>query len=49
MKEALELEVERLQESRATYRREIKNISIREEIRQYELGELKDLGLAMLV
>jgi hypothetical protein len=49
MKEALEFEVKRLEESLAIHRREIKNIGIREEIRQHELGEFKDLRLVMLV
>jgi hypothetical protein len=49
MKESLELEAKRLEESIAIHRREIKNIGIREEIRQYELAELKDLGLVMIV
>jgi hypothetical protein len=49
MKETLELEVKRLEESLAIHRREIKNIGIREEIRQRELGEFRDLGLVMLV
>lgn len=49
MKGMLELEVKRLEESLAIYKREIKNIVSREETRQYELAELKDLGLVMLV
>jgi hypothetical protein len=49
MKATLELEVKRLEESLAIHNREIKNMGIREGIRQYELAELKDLGLVMLV
>lgn len=49
MKETLNLEVKRLEESLAIHRREIKNIGIREDMRQDELRELKDLGLIMLV
>jgi len=49
MKEELELEVKRLQESLAFHLREIKNIEIREELRQFQLRELNDLGTVTLV
>ena len=49
MKETLHEEVRRLEECLAIHRREISNIAAREEIRQFQLAELKDLGLMMLV
>ena len=49
MQETLQAEVPRLEECLAIDRREIKNIGVREEIRQFQLRELKDLGLVMLV
>jgi hypothetical protein len=49
MKQQLEWEVKRLQESLAFHLREIKNIEIREELRQFQLRELNDLGTVMLI
>ena len=49
VKQELEWEVKRLQESLAFHLREIKNIEIREELRQFQLRELKDLGTVTLV
>jgi predicted RNase H-like nuclease (RuvC/YqgF family) len=49
VKQELELEVKRLQESLAFHLREIKNIEIREELRQFQLQELTDLGTVTLV
>ena len=49
MKRELEWEVKRLQESLAFHLREIKNIEIREELRQFQLRELNDLGTVTLV
>jgi predicted RNase H-like nuclease (RuvC/YqgF family) len=49
MKQELEWEVKRLQESLAFHLREIKNIEIREELRQFQLRELNDLGTVTLV
>jgi hypothetical protein len=49
MKQELEREVKRLQESLAFYLREIKNIEVREELRQFQLRELTDLGVVTLV
>jgi hypothetical protein len=49
MKDALTLEVKRLEKSLAIHRREIGNIDIREDMRQDELRKLKDIELVMLV
>jgi predicted RNase H-like nuclease (RuvC/YqgF family) len=49
MKQELEREVKRLQESLAFYLREIKNIGVREELRQFQLRELNDLGVVTLI
>jgi predicted RNase H-like nuclease (RuvC/YqgF family) len=49
MKQELEWEIKRLQESLAFHLREIKNIEIREELRQFQLRELNDLGTVTLV
>jgi predicted RNase H-like nuclease (RuvC/YqgF family) len=49
MKQELEWEVKRLQESLAFHLREIKNIEIQEELRQFKLQELNDLGTVTLV
>jgi predicted RNase H-like nuclease (RuvC/YqgF family) len=49
MKRELEWEVKRLQESLAFHLREIKNIEIREELRQFQLRELTDIGTVTLV
>ena len=49
VKQELEWEVKRLQESLTFHLREIKNIEIREELRQFQLRELQDLGTVTLV
>jgi hypothetical protein len=49
MKDMLTLEVERLETTLAIHRREIRNIEIREDMRQDELRKLKDIELVMLV
>lgn len=49
MRETLELEVKRLEESLAIHRREIENIGVRVQVREDELANLKDLQLVMLV